>query len=82
MLLILSIIIAVVSLACWIMILIKIFQSGATLWGVLGICPLVAFIYGWIKVNELDAQKIMLAWSACVALNFILNLALGSPSAP
>ncbi|CAN5362122.1 hypothetical protein BH09PLA1_BH09PLA1_34320 [soil metagenome] len=74
MILTLVVLIGLCSLACWIIMLVKIFQSGDTLWGVLGLCPLVAFIYGWVKVKELDAQKIMLIWSVCVAANLLLNI--------
>jgi hypothetical protein len=67
--------IGIVSLICWILMLVKIFQSGDTLWGVLSICPLVCFIYGWVKVGKLNAQPIMLAWTVAVVLNIVLNLA-------
>ena len=63
-----------VSLACWIMVLIKVFQSGDTLWGVLSICPLVGFIYGWVKNKELGLQKVMLVWTACVVVNIVLSV--------
>ena len=76
MLQILSIAIGIASLVCWILVLVKIFQSGDTLWGVLSICPLVGFIYGWVKNKELGVQTIMLVWTACVVVNFILSFML------
>jgi hypothetical protein len=78
MLLPLVVLIGLVSLACWIYVLVKIFQSGDTLWGILGLCPLVAFIYGWVKVNELNVQKVMMVWSICVGLNLLMNVLLRS----
>ena len=70
---ILSLLISLVSIACWIMVLVKIFQSGDTLWGILGICPLVAFIYGWVKNQALDIKNIMMVWTLCIIGSLILN---------
>ncbi len=54
---------SVVSLVCWIMILVRIFKENVGL-GILGIiCGLFAFIYGWVKVKEYDAKNIMLIWT-------------------
>jgi hypothetical protein len=33
--------------------------------------PLVAFVYGWIKVKEWSLQKNMLAWTGCLAVCLI-----------
>ena len=53
----------VVSLICWIMILVKIFKENIGL-GILGIlCSLFAFIYGWVRVQEYQAKNIMLIWT-------------------
>lgn len=53
----------VVSLICWIIILVKIFKENIGL-GILGIiCSLFAFIYGWVKVQEYQAKNIMLIWT-------------------
>jgi hypothetical protein len=60
------------------MVLVKIFQSGDILWGVLGICPLVAFIYGWVKNQALDIRNIMLVWTLCIVANLILNVVVAS----
>ena len=75
---ILSLVIGLVALACWIMVLVKIFQSGDILWGVLGICPLVAFIYGWVKNQALDIRNVMLVWTLCIVANLILNVVVAS----
>jgi hypothetical protein len=71
---ILSIIILLVSLGCWIFTLVKLFQAGKTLEGVLSICPLVGFIIGWVRANELDHKTIMLIWTACIVANIVLNI--------
>jgi hypothetical protein len=64
---ILMIVCGVGSLICWILMLVKIFQAGYTVPGILGIfCGLVAYIYGWMKADELDAKPIMLGWTGCI----------------
>ena len=62
------------ALICWIIILVKLFQAGYTVQGVLGIfCGIVAFIYGWAKADEMDAKPIMLAWTACIVA-YVISL--------
>jgi hypothetical protein len=75
---ILGMLISLCSLVCWIIVEVKIFQSGNILMGVLGICPLVAFIYGLVKSKELDIQKIMLIWTGLIVLSIIFNAAFGT----
>lgn len=63
---------AIASFVCWIMVLIKMFQTEKPLIGVLGIlCGLWAFIWGWMKAGTLGLKKIMLIWSACFVLTII-----------
>jgi len=65
--------VAVVSIVCWIKILIRIFKINVGL-GILGIfCSLFAFIYGWVKAKEIDAQKIMMVWTIAVVVGLIAN---------
>lgn len=57
------------SIACWIMVLIKMFKTEKPLIGILGVlCSLWAFIWGWMNSKKLGLQKIMLAWTACIVL--------------
>lgn len=64
----------IVSLVCWIMILIKIFRESIGL-GILGIiCGLFAFIYGWVKVKEYDCKNIMLAWTVAAIVSIVANV--------
>ena len=78
MLPILGIVISLASIACWIYVEVKVFQSGNILMGILGICPLVAFIYGWVKSSELDIQKVMLAWTVLWIVGIIVNVTIRS----
>jgi len=60
------------SLACFVMVLIKMFQNEKPLIGVLGIlCWLWAFIWGWMKSGPLGLKNIMLGWTACVIILLI-----------
>ena len=62
-----------VSLVCWILTVVKAFQSGTTSNGVLSICPLVGFILGWINVKEWNHQPVMLAWTVATILNLVVQ---------
>jgi hypothetical protein len=64
----------IASLVCWIIVLVKIFQAGDVLWGILGLCGIVAFIYGWINVNKLGIRNVMLAWTAAILVGVITNM--------
>jgi len=79
---ILSAVIGIGTLVCWIIVLVKIFQSGNILMGILGICPLVAFIYGWVKNEELGIRQIMTVWTILIIAGFIVNIAFASQLRP
>jgi hypothetical protein len=78
---IVAIVVSLGFIACWIIVEVKIFQSGDILWGVLGICPLVSFIYGWVKNQDLDIRNVMLVWTIFYIANFVLRFALMSQGA-
>jgi hypothetical protein len=55
------------ALVCWIIVLVKIFQNGDTVYGIVGLfCGLVAFVYGWSKADDLGVKNVMLAWTGCI----------------
>jgi hypothetical protein len=69
---------AVVQLVCFILVLIKIFQSGQTGLGIAcavlaccGIGFLIVFIYGWVKSREWGITNIMTIWSAAWVLGIV-----------
>lgn len=63
-----------VSLACWIITLIQMFQREKPLLGILGIlCALWAFIWGWMNFEKTGQKKLMLIWSGCICLGIISN---------
>ena len=66
------------SLACWIIVLIKMFQNEKPLIGILGIlCGIWAFIWGWMKSSTLGLKKIMMLWSVCIGLSIVGNVIYG-----
>lgn len=67
------------SMACWIMILIKMFQNDKPLIGILGIlCPLWAFIWGWMNSTKHNLKKIMLIWTGAIVIGAIGNVLVGA----
>ncbi len=73
----------IVSIVCWILVLIKIFKDSIGL-GILGIfCGIFAFIYGWIKSSEYDIKNVMFIWTLAIVVGFganLLNVALATAS--
>jgi hypothetical protein len=71
----------IVALICWIVVLIRMFQRGRTAPAIAslvlilcGIGPLVAFVYGWLHVDDLGVRNIMLIWTICLLASFFLWL--------
>ncbi len=75
MLQILSLLVGVGSLVCFIMVLIKLFQQKGALHGILGlICGLYTFIWGWMESGRLNIKNIMLIWSLLILVSVVLNV--------
>ncbi|BCU78195.1 hypothetical protein [Luteolibacter sp. LG18] len=69
-------------LACWIIVLIKMFKTEKPLLGIIGIfCGLWAYIWGWMNSGKHGLQKIMLIWTACWILYIIGAIMTGTFSA-
>jgi len=73
-------IISIVSLVCFIMVVVKMFQHDQTGLGiaciVLALCTgfgsLIAFVYGWVKASEWKIQPLMIVWTGTVVLSLIM----------
>jgi hypothetical protein len=77
--LIVSMIASIGSLVCWILTLIKMFQSAGVVHGILGIiCGLYAFIWGWIHAAEENLKNVMLIWTVCLVVNIGSQVAIMS----
>ncbi len=60
-------IIGIISLVCWIKVLIALFKKEGAGLGILGIlCSIYAFIWGWMKSTELGLKKTMVWWTLCI----------------
>jgi hypothetical protein len=74
-----SLVIAIGSVVCWIMVLIRMFKVKGILHGILGlICALYAFIWGWMVADEQGLKKIMIAWSIFVVLSMLFGFMSGA----
>jgi hypothetical protein len=73
----------IVSLVCWIMVLIQMFQREGVLLGILGIlCSLWAFIWGWMNVEKTGQKQIMLIWTVAVIAGLVLQFTVGKSLLP
>lgn len=65
--------IVVISLICWIKVLIALFKKEGAGLGILGIlCNIYAFIWGWMKSSELGLKKTMIWWTLCIVASVVL----------
>ncbi len=65
---------AIVSLVCWIMTLIQMFQKESIVLGILGIlCSLWAFIWGWMNTAKTGQKNIMLIWTIAIIVTVIFQ---------
>ena len=79
MLSILALILSVVSLICFIMVLIKQFQNGGALHGIIGIitCGIWTLIWGWMNATKLNIKNLMMIWTLLIVVCIILNVMSG-----
>ena len=77
---ILSLLIMLGCLICWIMVLIKQFQIGGVVHGIIGIitCGIWTFIWGWMNADSAGVKKIMMIWSVLIVISLILRFAFGA----
>ena len=79
---ILLILVLLANIACFIMVLIKLFQDKGALHGILGlICSLYTFIWGWMNAGRLNIRNIMIIWTVIIILQIILNAVFGASMA-
>ena len=69
-----------VSLVCFIMVLVQMFKRGETTMGIVCIVTifcciggLIAFVYGWTKAAAWDITKIMIVWSGVILAQLVLS---------
>ena len=64
------------SLVCFIIVLIKQFQIGGAIHGIIGIvtCGIWTFIWGWMNAGKANIRNIMLIWTVL----FVVSLVMGA----
>ena len=66
------------SLACYVMVLIKMFPAEGPLKGILAIiCGLYAYIWGWMNSARFNLKTVMLAWTGLIILQIALGAVVG-----
>ncbi|HJZ69445.1 MAG TPA: hypothetical protein VKF81_15080 [Blastocatellia bacterium] len=76
---ILQLLISLACLVCFIVVLIKQFQVGGVVHGIIGIitCSLWTFIWGWINSGKAGVRNIMLIWTVLIIVAIILAVVTG-----
>ncbi len=91
MLSILALVCSIASFICFIIVLIKQFQQGSVVHGIIGIitCGIWTFIWGWMNAGRLNIKNIMMIWTLLIVLGIILNVlgggfhySFGTPTTP
>lgn len=73
---------SLVSLVCWIMVLVKMFPAEGALKGVLAIiCGLYAFVWGWMNATRFNLKTIMLIWTVAMIISIVGNMMAGGMAA-
>ena len=74
---ILTLLVCLGHIICLIMVLIKQFQNGGAVHGIIGIltCGLWTLIWGWMNATKLNIKKLMLVWTVLLALLIVLYIA-------
>jgi hypothetical protein len=68
-----------VSLGCFIVVVIKLFQAEGVGKGILGIiCSLYTFVWGWQNNEKNNQKNVMIAWSIAIVAGIIFNVAASS----
>lgn len=67
------------SIFCWMAVIITMFRNQRILVGVLSLFPcggpLLAFIVGWMRVNEWNLGLVMIPWTAIMAIGIVTGTA-------
>jgi hypothetical protein len=88
---ILAMVLNVIALICFIMVLIKQFQNGGVLHGIIGIitCGIWTLIWGWMNASRLNIKNIMMIWTlvliVCIVVSYLsgaFNYSFGTPASP
>ena len=75
-----------VSLAAWILTIVRAFRNAGVMWGLLSLCGPIGFFWGWANSGKLDAEAAakgekllpparvtMIAWTAAIILSTVTS---------
>jgi hypothetical protein len=75
-----------VSLICFIYVVVKMFQNGSTVLGIvsiIGLCFcvgwLIAFVFGWIRSSQWNIRGLMLIWTVAIIAEIVMTFVHPSP---
>lgn len=76
---ILQLLISLGVFVCFIIVLIKQFQTGGAVHGIIGIitCSIWTFIWGWMNSSKAGIKNIMLIWTVLFVVSIILTIVYG-----
>jgi hypothetical protein len=75
---ILNILVTIGSIICFIIVLVKLFQTEGVVQGIIGlICSIWTFIWGWMNAGKVGIKNLMIIWTILILLNIILGVAGG-----
>jgi hypothetical protein len=71
-----------VSLICFILVLIQMFQRGAVALGVTcivltfccGVGPIIAFVFGWVKARQWNITNLMMVWTVASVIQIVAGV--------
>ena len=80
---IIATLIGLAGFVCFIMVLIRQFQTAGAVHGIIGIitCGIWTFIWGWMNANNLNIKNIMIIWTLLWVVCLAINLMFGTYSA-
>jgi len=73
---ILGMLVGLGSLVCFVMVLIKQFQTAGPLHGIIGLitCGIWTFIWGWMRATTLNLRNLMMIWTVLIVVAMVLNM--------
>ena len=75
-----AMLLSLLSFICFILVIIKQFQTAGVVHGIIGIitCGIWTFIWGWLNAGKLNLTTIMMVWTFLIIACIILNLMFGT----
>ena len=62
---------AVGGVLCWLRTVQLIWSKDGPMFGLLGLFPLFSVVFGWVRFQEHDNLRVMIAWQVCIAVGML-----------